>query len=104
VTVRGDGRGGRSTELALAFAIEIAGTPGVRLLSAGTDGIDGASGAAGAYADGETLERARERGIDPGGALDRNDSAGLFEALGDLFRTGPTGTNVMDLQLVRIDA
>jgi glycerate-2-kinase len=103
VTVRGNGRGGRNCELALAFALEIAGLPGVRLLSAGTDGKDGCVDAAGAFADGGTVERARAIGLDPADALDRNDSGTLFEALGDLLTTGPTGTNVMDLQLLWID-
>ena len=65
VTVRGRGLGGRNTELALAFALEVEGEEGIALLSAGTDGSDGPTDAAGAYADGATAIRARSAGIDP---------------------------------------
>lgn len=109
VVVRGDGLGGRNQELALAFALEIEGVQGVSLLSAGTDGIDGPTDAAGALVDGETVKKAREAGIDPAAYLERNDSYSFFKRL-DLLTggknhlvTGPTGTNVMDLQVVCIE-
>lgn len=98
VVVRGHGRGGRNQEFALAAAERLAGQP-VALLSAGTDGIDGPTDAAGALVDGLTIERARARGLDPSAALAANDSYTFFDQLGDLVRTGPTGTNVMDLKL-----
>ncbi|MHB1590449.1 MAG: HAD-IIB family hydrolase [Sulfuricella sp.] len=106
VTVRGTGKGGRNQELALAFALEIAGQAGVALLSAGTDGGDGPTDAAGALVDGETAGRARQLGIEPVAYLDDNDSYGFFQRLDALsvershFMTGPTGTNVMDLQII----
>lgn len=100
VTVKGSGRGGRNTELALAFAIEAAGLPGVTLLSAGTDGNDGETDAAGAFADGLTAARAGRAGLDPAAFLENNDSYGFFKTEGGLFVTGPTGTNVMDIQLL----
>lgn len=103
VTVRGQGKGGRNMELALAFAIEIEGQPGITLLSAGTDGTDGPTDAAGAIVDGETVARAREQGLDPREYLDNNDSYTFFERCGGLLVTGATGTNVMDLQIVLID-
>ncbi|HXV22172.1 MAG TPA: glycerate kinase [Desulfuromonadales bacterium] len=103
VTVRGQGKGGRNMELALAFAIEIEGQPGITLLSAGTDGTDGPTDAAGAIVDGETVARAREQGLDPRESLDNNDSYTFFERCGGLLVTGATGTNVMDLQIVLID-
>jgi glycerate 2-kinase len=90
------GKGGRSLELALAAAVELDGHPEVALLAAGSDGIDGSSRAAGAFADGTTLDRARERGLDPHEALRRHDTERFFAELGDLFVTGPTGTNVCD--------
>ena len=102
VTVRGPGLGGRNTELALAFAIQIGGVEGITLLSAGTDGTDGPTDAAGAIVDGTTVSRARAAGADPMDYLDRNDSYHFFERTGDLLMTGPTGTNVMDLQIVVI--
>jgi len=99
VTVRGDGLGGRNQEFALAAAIALAGTRGICLLAAGTDGTDGPTDAAGAFADGETVSRASAMGLAARDALDRNDSYHFFQALGDLLKTGPTGTNVMDLYL-----
>jgi hydroxypyruvate reductase len=99
VTVRGGGRGGRNTELALAAALDIAGEDGILVLSAGTDGSDGPTDAAGAFADWKTLGRARAAGLDPYRFLDENDSYRFFDRLGDLLKTGPTRTNVMDLQI-----
>ncbi len=109
VTVQGDGIGGRNQELALAFALGIEGVPGITLLSAGTDGIDGPTDAAGAVVDGETAKKAREAGINPSAYLDRNDSYSFFKRF-DLLSgvrnhliTGPTGTNVMDLQILCVE-
>ena len=99
VTVRGGGSGGRNQELALGAAQALAGSEGLLLGSAGTDGIDGPTDAAGALADGSTLERAAELGLDAAAALADNDAYPFFEALGDLIVTGPTGTNVMDVQV-----
>jgi hydroxypyruvate reductase len=103
VTVRGPGRGGRNQELALGAALAIRGLEGVAILAAGTDGTDGPTDAAGAIAFGDTLARARDLGLDPRAHLDANDSYRFFDALGDLLRTGPTGTNVMDIHLVLVD-
>jgi len=103
VTVRGNGLGGRNTELALAFAQKIKGMKGITLLSAGTDGTDGPTDAAGAIVDGGTIERAEAAGINPGDYLKNNDSYHFFKAAGGLFITGPTGTNVMDLQIILLD-
>lgn len=100
VHVTGPGKGGRNQELALAAAgtlVAFAST--AALASVGTDGIDGPTDAAGAIVDDGTLERARRSGLDPAASLAANDSYRLFEALGDLFVTGPTGTNVGDLQV-----
>lgn len=103
VTVRGDGKGGRNQELALAAAIELADMEDVLILSAGTDGTDGPTDAAGAIADGSTLKRAAEKGLDARLFLARNDAYHLFEPLGDLITTGPTNTNVNDVMLVLVD-
>jgi len=104
VTVRADGRGGRNGELALALARDIDGLAGVTALAADTDGIDGTEDNAGAFADGTSWARLRARGIDPSAKLAANDSWGAFDALGDLFVTGPTGTNVNDFRAVLIGA
>ena len=98
VTLRGDGKGGRNQEFVLAAAIDVAGLKDVCVLSGGTDGTDGPTDAAGALCDGETLSR----GPDAAAYLARNDSYSYFDGLGDLIRTGPTGTNVMDVRLVML--
>ncbi|MDD5057342.1 MAG: HAD-IIB family hydrolase [Sideroxydans sp.] len=106
VTVRGNGLGGRNQELALAFALEIEGLAGVSLLSAGTDGSDGPNDAAGALVDGGTAARARELGVDPLRYLDEYDSYHFFQRFDAAagthchLKTGPTGTNVTDVQIV----
>jgi glycerate 2-kinase len=100
VTVTGKGKGGRNQELALAFAMEAEGVSDLSILSAGTDGVDGASKAAGAFADGGTCSRGSERGVSAAGALEENDSGTFFEREGGSFTTGPTGTNVMDIQII----
>ncbi len=103
VHVRGPGKGGRSQEIALAASLQLRGRGGSGILAAGTDGTDGPTDAAGAYADGETVERGRERGVDALAALAANDSYVFFAAEGGLFRTGPTLTNVRDVALLEID-
>ena len=100
VTVRGTGVGGRNTELALAFALEIDGVDGVTLLAAGTDGTDGPTDAAGAVVDGRTISRARSMQLDAPAYLNNNDSYAFFRKTNDLLVTGPTGTNVMDIQII----
>jgi glycerate-2-kinase len=97
LVVKGSGLGGRNQELALACALHLRGTEGVLVLSAGTDGTDGPTDAAGAFADGDTWDRARRMGLDPDALLADNDSYRLFDRLGDLLKTGPTGTNVNDI-------
>jgi hydroxypyruvate reductase len=83
--------------LALAFAIAIDGWDGISLLSAGTDGTDGPTDAAGAIVNGTTCKRARHTNLEPRDFLLANDSYTFFEFLGDLLKTGPTRTNVMDM-------
>jgi hydroxypyruvate reductase/glycerate 2-kinase len=103
VTVKGNGIGGRNMELALAFALEIEGIEGITLLSAGTDGTDGPTDAAGAIVNGETIRKAKFLGIEAEEYLKNNDSYHFFERIECLFVTGPTGTNVMDIQIVVIE-
>jgi hydroxypyruvate reductase len=100
VTVRGTGLGGRNQEFALAAALDIDGLKEVVVFSGGTDGSDGPTDAAGAIADGGTIERARPLGLDARAYLENNDSYSFFEKLGDLVKTGPTGTNVADVRLI----
>jgi len=100
VTVSGNGKGGRNTELALVFGMEIQGLPGITFLSAGTDGTDGPTDAAGAFADGQTVLKAVRAGLIAQEYLQNNDSYTFFSKTGDLFITGPTGTNVMDVYII----
>lgn len=102
VTVRGDGKGGRNQELALAAALALDGWSDVLMMALATDGTDGPTDAAGAVVTGDTMRRARELGLDARVALEANDSYHFFEALGDLIRTGPTGTNVNDLLFILV--
>lgn len=104
VTIHGDGLGGRNMEFVLAAAIVLDGCNGITVLSGGTDGTDGPTDAAGAVADGSTVRRARENGIDAVRCLENNDSYHFFEKIGDLLKTGPTMTNVMDLRVFLVTA
>jgi glycerate 2-kinase len=101
-TIRGEGKGGRNQELTLATALALDGWPDVLVMALATDGTDGPTDAAGAVATGETVARAQALGLNPPAALNANDSYPFFDALGDLLRTGPTGTNVNDLLFVLV--
>ena len=98
VRVTGGGRGGRNVQFAARMAQALDGVPGWTFLAADTDGQDGNAPNAGAFCDGTTWARARALGLDPDHFLDNNDTHSLFEALGDAFITGPTGTNVNDFR------
>ncbi len=102
VSVRGDGLGGRNQELALRCAFEICGMENTAIVSLGTDGIDGPTDAAGAVAFGDTIKRAKDKGIIARDYLARNDSYNFFKILSDLVVTGPTYTNVSDLIIILI--
>ncbi len=104
VTVRGEGKGGRNQELALAAAIQIAGLEDVTVISLATDGTDGPTDAAGALADGTTVDRGRALGLDEREHLADNNAYPYFAALGGLLITGPTLTNVNDLMFVFVGA
>jgi glycerate 2-kinase len=102
VTLRAKGgKGGRNGEFALAAALALDGHE-IHLIAADTDGIDGSENNAGAFADGATVKRLRAAGLDPRRVLDANDSYTGFKAIGDLFETGPTGTNVNDFRAILI--
>jgi hydroxypyruvate reductase len=104
VTVAGKGKGGRNQEFALAMAASLD-TIGSRVVAAsiGTDGIDGPTDAAGAIVDPTTLSRAQAAGLAPAHTyLGDNNAYEFFDRLGDLVRTGPTNTNVGDIQIILI--
>ena len=107
VRVTGSGRGGRNQEFALALVERLAAPPGERArswvvaASIGTDGIDGPTDAAGGMVDSTTLQRARAAGIgEPSAFLANNDAYRFLDAVGDLVKTGPTDTNVGDMQIL----
>ena len=95
VTVRGQGRGGRNAEFALALALTLGGAPGIYALAGDTDGIDGSEDNAGAYVAPDTLA-----GCDGRARLDDNDAYAVFAASGGLVVTGPTLTNVNDFRVI----
>ena len=97
VKIKGEGKGGRNQELALAALPVLSGLQKVILVALATDGDDGPTDAAGAVVTDDSAQRAESLGLDATSYLSRNDSYPFFEALGDLLKTGPTGTNVNDL-------
>jgi len=107
VTLKGQGRGCRNTEFALALALALEPIPAtarVHALSAGSDGLDGRAGAAGAWLGPDSLAQARALGLKPLECLDDNDSGSLFQHIGSLIHTGPTHTNINDFRAILIEA
>jgi len=102
VAAEAAGRGGRAGEFLLGCAVALQGQPGVHVLAADTDGIDGVEDNAGAHVGPDTLARATAKGLKPAEFLDRHDSYGFFQALGDLVVTGPTFTNVNDFRALLV--
>jgi len=104
VTIRDGkgGRGGRNTEFLLGLGVALAGAPGIWAAAGDTDGIDGTDDAAGALLAPDSLARARAAGLDPLAVLAGHDSYSLFDAIGDLIRTGPTLTNVNDVRAILV--
>lgn len=102
VTLRAKGKGGRNSEFLLAFAIGIDGVSGIDALAADTDGIDGSEDNAGAFANATTVARMRAASVDAKAMLAGNNAWTAFNAVGDLFVPGPTGTNVNDLRAILV--
>jgi hydroxypyruvate reductase len=102
VTLTGKGKGGRNSEFLLSLAIDIDGHAGIHAMAADTDGIDGSEDNAGAFADAGTVARLRKAGLVPAEMLRNNDAWTAFNAIGDLFVPGPTGTNVNDIRAILI--
>lgn len=96
------GRGGRNSEFLLSLATAVDGLGGLAALAADTDGIDGSEDNAGAFADGQSAARMRKAGLDPLAALVAHDAWSAFDAVGDLFTPGPTGTNVNDFRAIYV--
>jgi len=104
VTIRGRGMGGRNQEIALAFALDLYKScpdpKNIFFLSAGTDGTDGPTDAAGAFVTPDLIEIMKGHELEALDHLDNNDAYHFFEARDLLFKTGPTKTNVCDIQLL----
>jgi hydroxypyruvate reductase len=104
VTIRGKGKGGRCQEMALAFAIDLhriyPGARNIFFLSAGTDGNDGPTDAAGAIVTPEFMEKMNQTSVQAAACLADNDAYHFFRDTGRLFMTGPTYTNVCDIQIL----
>jgi len=96
------GRGGRAGEFCMGLAHALQGVAGIWALAADTDGIDGVEDNAGAFVTPDTLVRSAMADVKLSEHLDRNDAYGYFSALGDLFMTGPTHTNVNDFRAILI--
>ncbi|MBO6792735.1 MAG: DUF4147 domain-containing protein [Balneolaceae bacterium] len=103
VEVKGSGKGGRNQELALICALSLEGQHNVQVISIGTDGIDGPTDAAGAVIDSYTTLKARKQKLNPESLLQNNDSYHFHEQMGTLIKTGPTGNNLMDLQVLIVE-
>jgi glycerate 2-kinase len=84
------------------LALALKGANGIHALAADTDGIDGVCDAAGAFVAPDTLRRAEAAGLNTSKLQENNDCYPLFDALGDLHRTGPTLTNVNDFRAMLI--
>ena len=106
VTIRGKGKGGRNQEMALAFALELhridPESPNIFFLSAGTDGSDGPTDAAGAFVTPELMEKMKAILAQAEASLMENDLYHFFNDTGNLFKTGPTYTNVCDIQILMV--
>lgn len=102
VNVRGQGKGGRNAEYALALTIALNGHPDISAIAADTDGIDGTEDNAGCYVMPDSLRRAVRRSLDARSLLTDNDSYRFFSTIGDLLLTGPTRTNVNDFRAILI--
>jgi hydroxypyruvate reductase len=103
VTRRGGGIGGPNAEFVLAALIALNGQPGIHVLACDTDGVDGGAEVAGALIGPNSMERAKDRNMDPVKALAHNDSHSFFAALKSQIITGPTLTNVNDFRAILIE-
>ncbi|MEM1991606.1 MAG: glycerate kinase [Nitrososphaerota archaeon] len=97
------GEGGPSQELALSSSLKIHKSKKIVIASIDTDGTDGPTDVAGGIVDGYTLDRAKEKGIDVYENLMKHASSRVLKGLEDVIITGPTGTNVADLNVVVVD-
>ena len=106
VDIKGSGKGGRNQELGLSFLHRLNGELLNRnwlFLSVGTDGIDGPTDAAGAIISSDTIDKHAALASNIDKYLDNNDSYNCLKQLDSLYITGPSGTNVADIQILLVD-
>lgn len=103
VHLTGNGKGGRNQEIVLSAARGMEGLNGALLFSIGSDGTDGPTDAAGGWCDGETIRKMCEKGVCAEAALRNNDAYRALDAIGNLIKTGATGTNVNDLTVLLVE-
>lgn len=103
VTFEKGGKGGRNQELAVSVLHYLKDSPGYLFFSVGTDGTDGPTDAAGGLADAGVYRRALELELAPEKYLKAHDTYHFLEKTGGLIKTGPTGTNVMDVMAMLIE-
>jgi hydroxypyruvate reductase len=92
------GAGGRNTHFVLSLAEQIFRDPknhDIKIMSLATDGEDGNTDCAGAYLDYELFQKLNSKDY-----LDTFSSYDYFQKIGCLIKTGPTGSNVMDLRFI----
>jgi hydroxypyruvate reductase len=99
VTIKGNGKGGRNQEVVLGAVETLAEMKNVMLISVATDGEDGPTDAGGAVGINQSAQRAESLGVSATDSLSRNDAYAFFDQMGDLIKTGPSGTNVNDIVL-----
>lgn len=102
VKITGTGKGGRNQEMALAAASGISDLENVVFCSIGSDGTDGPTDAAGGLVCSDTKKILEQKNISIDAILSDNNSYEALQACNGLILTGPTGTNVNDLQLLLI--
>ncbi|MBA3530833.1 MAG: glycerate kinase [Ardenticatenales bacterium] len=102
VTLRGEGKGGRNQEMALAAALVLAGSEDITIGALTTDGSDGPTDSTGAIVDGSSVARAMQQSLDAAWYLAQNNAYPLLDATGDMLRSGPTNTNVNDLLFILV--
>lgn len=97
VHLTGKGKGGRNQELALAAAPYLENIDTALVAAIGSDGTDGPTDAAGGIADGTTMAKLHQAGLDLNQIFADNNAYEALRQADGLIMTGPTGTNVNDL-------
>jgi glycerate 2-kinase len=95
--IRGNGKGGRCTHLALLMAKAISGLHGTFFFAYATDGNDNIPESAGAIVDGNSWQQMIDQGLDPEAAIRNCDSYPALKAIDAIIPARYTGTNVNEV-------